>query len=115
MRVKWIIQVRKLLLWDLMCCNQTNIVDEELATSEESGKDWSELEEEARKADKDHNEYDEPAQKKRAPLPSSKNRQPSRSFSSSKHRSPSKHGSSFKRKDDHHHHKSSSSSKKFKK
>lgn len=89
--------------------------EEELGTSEESGKDWSELEDEAREADKNQTDYvDDSIRKKKAPLPK-------RGYD--KHRSPHKNGhssSSDKRKRDESRDKgsskhSSSSSKKFRK
>lgn len=77
---------------------------EELASSEESGKDWDELEEEARRADYERTQEEEqdsrmgrsskppPSHKKRK-HESSSSKSPSKS-KSSKHKSPSKHSSS---------------------
>lgn len=84
-----------------------SLTDEEMGSSEESGKDWSELEEEAREADKNQTDYvDDSIRKKKNPLPKSRH--------DLKHRSPQKNGSSsMKRKSDDH--RSSQSSKKFRK
>jgi len=85
--------------------SDADLSDEELATSEESGKDWSELEEEARQADRDDTgEFADEYTKKQMkwghgrPLPTPSRHGHSSKHSSSKHRSPSKNGSSHNEK-----------------
>ncbi|RWS25593.1 FACT complex subunit spt16-like protein [Leptotrombidium deliense] len=89
--------------------------EEELGSSEESGKDWSELEEEARKADKDQGDNFQDEYTKRKGL---KSKPESSKSHSHRHKSPvksMKNGNVQKRKHDDSRHKSSSHSKKFKK
>nr|CAD7401370.1 unnamed protein product [Timema cristinae] len=76
------------------------LIEEELASSEESGKDWSDLEREAAEADKERADYqDEYADSKNT------NKRPGGSFNN---RSPSKHHKSDKDKNRHSSSKSSS-------
>lgn len=62
-----------------------SISGEDLGTSEESGKDWSELEEEAREADKNHRDYEDDSIRKKKghhhPSSSSSSARPSHSSS----------------------------------
>ncbi|XP_050429872.1 FACT complex subunit spt16-like isoform X2 [Adelges cooleyi] len=96
--------------------------EEELGSSDESGKDWSDLEREAAEEDRDRSEFqDEYSKKKmssggRFPSSSShkksssdKHHSPNKSKSSSHHRSSSSHSSPSKNKSSSSHHKSSSS------
>lgn len=80
--------------------------EEELGSSEESGKDWSDLEAEAAEEDKQRSEYKDEY--------SSSNNRPKGKSGSSSHRTPEKHSSSSKHKSSSHSssskHKSSSSS-----
>jgi len=67
---------------------------EELGSSEESGKDWSELEEEAREADRNHADYqDDSIGRKKDPLPKSRSH-------NDKHRSPHKNSVDKRKRED---------------
>ncbi|KAI1297269.1 FACT complex subunit spt16 [Halotydeus destructor] len=80
-----------------------DISDEELGTSEESGKDWSELEDEAREADKEFVEVDDDMRNRKkggAPPPQAKKRFHSSGGGHHKHRSPEKNGHGNKRRQD---------------
>ncbi|XP_052232881.1 FACT complex subunit SPT16-like isoform X1 [Dreissena polymorpha] len=83
--------------------------EEELDSSEESGKDWDELEEEARKADMERDQYgeeEEPRDKRKQgkhkssgsskPSSSAKHKSPHKSPHKSSHKSPHKSGHSSK-------------------
>ncbi|RWS01709.1 FACT complex subunit spt16-like protein [Dinothrombium tinctorium] len=87
--------------------------EEELGTSEESGKDWSELEEEARQADRDRGDkFEDEYTKRKHKTAHSKGQSKMSSSRPNKHsKSPVKNGSVSKRKHDDHY----ANSKKIKK
>lgn len=71
-----------------------SISEQDLGTSEESGKDWSELEEEAREADKNHRDYEDDSIRKKkggGPGPSSSRHHSSGGGDKRKHHSSSPH------------------------
>jgi hypothetical protein len=49
----------------LICEEILNILEEELGSSDESGKDWSDLEREAAEEDRDRNEFQDEYSKKK--------------------------------------------------